>query len=101
MRHKDVMDTAIMLLLLPIALAAGLWWLESANDKRAAEQDAVVRRTYTKDIASSPWIQRKSGDLADEAPHAEDDEDAAVLEHSASGEFRVQNKAKGSRWMPH
>jgi hypothetical protein len=95
------METAIMLLLLPVALAAGLWWLERANDKRAAEQDAVVRRRYTKGIAGSPWIRRKSGDLADEPSDAEDDEDAAVLEHSASGEFQVQNKAKGSRWMPH
>jgi hypothetical protein len=107
------MNTAMMMmLLLPVALAAGLWWLESANDKRAAEhdavvrwRDAVVRWTYTKDIANSPWIPRKSGDLAAEpSNNAEDDEDediAAVLELSASGGFRVQNTAKGSRWMPH
>jgi hypothetical protein len=95
------MNTAIMLLLLPIAVAAGLWWLESANDKRAEEEDAVVRWTYTNNIANSPWIRRKSGDLADEPSTAEDDEDAAELEHSASGGFRVENKARGSRWMPH
>ena len=111
------MNTAMMmLLLLPVALAAGLWWLESVNDKRAAERDAVVRWrdavvrwTYIKDIANSPWIPRKSGDLAAEPSNAEDNEDNAeddedvdaVLELSASGGFRVQNKAKGSRWMSH
>jgi hypothetical protein len=98
------MNTAAMmlLLLLPVALAAGLWWLESASDKRAAEHDAAVRRRFTKDRAVSPWIPRKSGDLAAEPSNAEDDQDvAAVLELSASGGFRVPNKAKGSRWMPH
>jgi hypothetical protein len=94
------MNTAVMMFLLPVALAAVLWWLDRAKEKRAAEQAAAIRRTYTNHTASSPWIRPKSGDLAGEPSNAEDYEDDAVLELSASGGFRAQNKAKGSRWMP-
>ena len=95
------MDTAVMMFLLPVALAAVLWWLDRAKEKRAAEQAAAIRQTYTNHTASSPWIRPKSGDLAGEPSNAGDYEDDAVLELSASHGFRAQNKAKGSRWMPH
>jgi hypothetical protein len=94
------MNTAVMIFLLPVALAAVLWWLDRAKEKRAAEQAAAIRRTYTNHTASSPWIRPKSGDLAFDPSNAEDYEDDAVLELSASGGFRAQNKTKGSRWMP-
>jgi hypothetical protein len=93
------MNTAVMMFLLPVALAAVLWWLDRAKEKRAAEQAAAIRRTYTNHTAGSPWIRPKSGDLAGEPSNAEDYEDDAVLELSASRGLRAQNKAKGSRWM--
>ena len=90
--------TAMMMFLLPVALAAGLWWLDRAGDKRDAERAAAVRRTYTNDAARSPWIRREPG-----GPSGAGDIEAAaaILELSSSGVFRVQNnKANGSKWMP-
>jgi hypothetical protein len=62
-----------------LALIGGMWWMARAKDKRTAEQVAAVRRTYIKDIASSPWIRRKSGELAGERPSAEDGDGAGDI----------------------
>jgi hypothetical protein len=83
------MDDA-MIFLLPVALAVGLWWLARVNNKRAAEQAGAVRRIYTEDQASTPWIPRKSDQDADVPTDA--DEPTDVLELEASGGFRVPKK---------
>jgi hypothetical protein len=84
------MDAA-MVFLLPVALAVGLWLMARATDKRAAGQDAAVRRTYTRDVASSPWIRREASELADE-PSDATDEPAEILELEASGGLPVPKK---------
>lgn len=89
--------TAMMMFLLPVALAAGLWWLDRAGDKRDAERAATVRRTYTNDAARSPWIRREPGGPSGTG---DDEAAAAILELSSSGVFRVQNNRDGSKWMP-
>jgi hypothetical protein len=89
--QRKVMDTALTMLLLPVALAAGLWWLDRANDTRPAERNGAVRRTFTDGQARSVWIKRKSGKPAGE-PLDATDEPAGVLELEVSGDFRVPKK---------
>lgn len=85
------MDT-VMIFLLPVALAVGLWLLARGHDKRDADQAAAIRRTY-KDTTSSPWSRRKSRERSGERPSdGDDDEVAATLELSSSGGFRVPKK---------
>jgi hypothetical protein len=88
-----VMDAALIFAL-PLALAVGLWWLARATDRHSAEQDAVVRRTYTEDMASSPWIRRKAREIAEEPPDVADDAEASdvILELEETGGFRVPEK---------
>jgi hypothetical protein len=80
-----------MVYLLIAALAAGLWWMARAKEKRAAEHADAVRRTYTKDIGSSAWIRRNASELAGETPDAADvaDAPAVVLELGRTGGFQV------------
>jgi hypothetical protein len=80
------MDTA-MIFALPVVLAVTLWWMARANEKRAADRAAAVRRTEA--MASDPWIRPKPFEPAGEPSSAEDAEDAAILELSSSGGFRA------------
>jgi hypothetical protein len=83
---------AVMIFMLPVALAVGLWLLARGHDRRDAGQAAAIRRTY-KDTSSSPWSRPKSRERSNEHPSAgDDDEVAAALELSSSGVFQVPKK---------